>query len=197
MYKRFCIKCGKELHDTNSFLCDNCLEPQVINKQRKIKQCSLCGRIMYKNKEFEDFTSFLQYLSKEFSGKIESINSDTVIIKKDKEKISIKIVYSEYLCKKCKKYSNPRSFNYKVQLRGDESKIISTANILVKSIPPVNIKSLPEGVDLFFKINNFEAKKLLKILRNLGCSIKITRKLITYDKLSSKKIYKVTISARF
>ena len=194
MYKRYCAKCGKEISGEKS-LCEECLEHSLIKKKRSLRICSICGKLKYKNKKFSSKESLIKYISREFKGNV-NIDDGKFLIFTESEVIELYFEEKHYVCSDCKKYSNPRSYNYKIQLRGDRKKCHDATKLIIKYVIPVNVKELPEGIDLFFKVNNKEFKKILKILRTLTKNIKITRKLVTYDKQTSKKVYRVTVAAR-
>jgi len=199
MYKRFCVNCGKETKDLVDGLCRECYikTRKQEEKEIEIKVCYICGFIIFENKKY-DSKNFYKKLEKKFGGKIIKIEENIVEIKKESDDILlIKIYYRKDLCKDCKRVLNKKSYNYVIQLRGDIKKIEEIIAILNKNGYLIkNIENLDNGVDLFLDLNKKGFKTLLKKIKNYTKNIKITKKVISYDKQSNRYKYKVFISVR-
>jgi NMD protein affecting ribosome stability and mRNA decay len=197
MYRRICARCGKEAKKLRNGLCEECyreVSRKFIKKRRNVKVCSICGRVLYENKIYTR-DDLINKIKEEFGGDVKVCETHIEVLS-DNVVIQIEFSEKQFICNECKRYLNPRSYNYKIQLRGEKTKVEQIAKELSNRFFPVNCKLLPEGIDLYFKLNRLEFKKLLKYLRAISSSIKISRKLVTYDKISSKKVYKVTVAVR-
>jgi len=173
-YKRICARCGKETDVLYDNLCIDCY--REVNKRevylKKIKICSYCGSVFYKNKRVD-------------YGNIKDLISD-------KTKI-------EYIvCNECKNKMNSK-YNVIFQIRNLEKQDIEDLiNILSKIGNIKNIKSVSENsIDIYVLVSKSKLlKKYLGHFKRKGFTVRVSKKLKKYDRQHSKPIYELTILMR-
>jgi len=194
----FCPKCGKPVKEIG--LCDSCKKDEIVFKPFKLKICKKCGRIFYKNtwRDISIEKVINEKIIKKNSGwnlngyEIKK-NMNVFLLKGDIEAI-VSIPLEKVICPRCRKLSS-RYYEAIFQLRTTRDTIKKYVfSFLENSVS--DIRYLKEGID-FYVIDWHIAKKLGALLKKkFGGEVKITRKLFSQDKLSSKRIYRVTVLYR-
>ena len=200
MYKRFCVNCGKEAEELIDGLCRSCYIRFIGHKEEEInvKTCIICNSVIFKNKKYS-LEDFYKKLEKKFNGIVVDINENTIKMEIEPGILFlIKINYEKIICKNCRREMNEKFYNYVLQLRGSNKKISDILNIIKKRGYLIkNMEYTENGINLFLDLNRKEFKSILETIRNYTNNIKITRKVISYDKQSSRPRYKVFVSIRF
>ena len=197
MYKRFCVRCGREGVELVNGLCRKCYEKTICVDEGlkvKIKFCTICGRFQYRNKWYYK-NELLQKLEKGLNLKIKDI-----IVKRKKIEIissrKIDIEVKKTVCKHCIRYFT-NSYNYIIQIRGDPLKSKTLLNELVKmNLAIKQIKESKHGYDLYLDMNYVAFKRIIFLFKSRKYDILISRKLITYDKQKGRNKYRVTVRVK-
>ncbi|MGC9132893.1 MAG: NMD3-related protein [Nanopusillaceae archaeon] len=163
--KRICPSCGREVDKLYDGLCYNCYIKLKKKEEKKIEKVYVC----------------------KICGRIKYHN-------RWYNKIDIKDFEYEYtICPKCKRYY--KKYNLIIQLRDidrnieDEIiKIIKENDDFFKKLEEIDEKN----VDIYLYIGKNKIKKYIERLKKYG-KIKVTKKLVGYDKSKGKKKYIITI----
>ncbi len=229
-----CIICGKEAE--YGIYCKKCLldkEPLIIRiKPLKLKICSSCGRIQFKNKwQDKSLEDILQKYLKEaiiFNDeyKIRDIEIIDYGIKDIKNKPGLKEdikvvlkIHAEYrskpleeyfelnipfettLCNKCRR-NDTQYYEAILQFRiKDKEKMNEILNELSNRMKKRKVFSNKQirqknGVDIYITDMDFGKGFVKQLKRKYGGEIKITRKIYTKDRQTSKDVYRLTILYR-
>ncbi len=192
-----CPRCGKPT--LNEGLCDDCLiEVEGIKyKDFKLVMCSVCGRVLYKNKWRDP--SYIERIVRE------KIDKDWEILDiKVNKKLVVSVGRKDFVGnlvfnidkRVCPSCSKKRGDYYEaiLQVRGNKAKDIVEKEKRSEQI--YKVVSQKNAMDYYFYLSKDAKLMLRKLKKRLNGEVKITRKLHSFDKQKSKKIYRLTILFR-
>lgn len=206
---KFCAKCGKK-GETKEGLCNSCyskLHPASgSSKEIKIKVCEGCNKAFHRNR-LSRYTNEEEMIKGIVKEKIKGQIEVTPIITRDKveaeietaagEKYIIPIKIENTECDRCKKEAT-KYFEGTLQLRNIPEDVVNYAiNELDKKqkdgVFVNNIENVKNGVDIMITSQKFLQALGTKLKKRFGGSVKLTRKLFTRNKQTSKHVYRVTL----
>jgi NMD protein affecting ribosome stability and mRNA decay len=172
-YKRRCAYCGKETDELIDNLCRECYEKLRLNQKeeyiRKIKICRICGSIYYKNKKVD--------------------------YEKIKDLINDKTKIEYFICDECKKRIS-KKYNLIIQIRNLDKKMFDEVmKILEKNKDYIKkIEDISDNaIDIYVYARRDINKSYIKYFKKMKLNIKVTKKIVGYDRQHNKKKYILTI----
>ena len=194
----FCPRCGRP--SRNNELCEECrLELEGVRyKDFKIVQCSVCKRILYKNRwipEEEAIPRIVKdkLLDKWYIKQYKLGKKLIVILEKNNFEGIIEADIEKRICPTC---SKKRGDYYEaiLQVRGENA--VKKMDKIKKKSEIYKEQRQKNGIDYYYYFSREAKKALAQLKRQLPGIVKISRKLHSYDKQRSKKIYRLTILFR-
>ncbi len=221
-----CPSCGRKTKILIDGICPTCYAKRVLPEGKiwelniNLKQCVICGRFFYKNKSYEPTIDnlkriILDALNKEeyeiLDLQIEDVKFEnnsyilyvTLLIKiknvYGRLKRIIVIPIKKIVCKECSRIKS-KYYEVIIQIRGNNieyysnevKKILEKEDIII-----TKEDEKKEGIDLYVTNSRRVIRVVNKIKRIYNVEIKITRKLHTRDRQTSKNVYKLTVLLRF
>ncbi len=222
-----CPSCGRKTKKLIDGLCPICYAKRVLPEEKEwylninLKQCVICGKFYYKNKAYEPTVENLEKVLKLELSKNRSFelkNLEIIDVKFEQNHhiayvelvIKIKNVYGrikriiaipvkKFVCKDCMRKKS-EYYEAIVQIRGkfDDELLRNIKNLFEKNnIVITKEEEKTEGLDLYV----YRVYKLIRVVNKIkriyNVEVKITRKLHTKDRQTSKEIYKLTVLLRF
>ncbi len=229
-----CIFCGKEAE--YGIYCKDCLLeriPMITKiKELKLRICSSCGRIQFKNKwntisleealkkYLKDAIVFnSEYQIKDFdivNFEMQDIRNKPGLRRKIKVVIKVKAEYQKKtleeffelqipfettLCNKCRK-NDTQYYEAILQLRINDKKIINhilkELNEKMEKRKVFSNKQIKQknGIDIYITDMNFAKAFVKELKKRYGGEIKISRKIHTRDRQTSRDVYRLTVLYR-
>jgi NMD protein affecting ribosome stability and mRNA decay len=95
-------------------------------------------------------------------------------------------------------YSKDGYYEAKLQLRHYNKEVL---DFVIKQLKENNVKigkevKLKTGIDLYLSSRKFTTQIAKKLKRRFKGTVKVSKKLFSFDKLKSKKVYRVTVCFR-
>ena len=206
--EKICIKCGitskeKPIIDV---LCIDCYDFKVkIPKEITIERCKRCGKYKIKGEWKElSIEEVKEYIINKIRGDFEfgelDLKNKRVVLYFYKGDVETSRAFNYNaeirtgLCRQCSRISG-NYFEAIIQLRGDPKYIEKEGRRIAKKISKDSfiskIEDKREGVDIYVG----SSKLALQIIRELGYSYKLSRKL--HGLKQGKRVYRLTIALRF
>ncbi len=216
--KGFCPSCGKEMRTIE--LCEDCkIKIEGIKyKEFKVQECVKCKKIKYKNKWLKKEEANNKIIKEKLGPGWKAIDKkEKEELEKERKKskniyiitaknnkglyIDLYGTYKKIVCPTCQKKTG-NYYEAILQIRGrkalEEMKKVEQSNNKISNIEEeiYKIVEVKNGKDYYFFSSRIAMKIYRDLKKRLRCESKITRKLHSFDRHKSKRIYRLTLLIR-
>ncbi len=210
----FCARCGK-VGKTTDGLCSKCfnLDKKLPLKDIKVKICLQTHRYLYKNK-WRDYSTLNDIFKKLLQEQIKQPFTVSVSLPKHEPKPDTKVTAELTLKLKNNEYIIPTKIQYTIsqlenkhkgyfeailQIRNpieDVYKEIEQSIARRNDVFVAKVIESKHGNDYYLSSNQYAQALGKSLQRQFGGELKVTSKLFSRDKMTSKNLYRLTILLR-